>query len=131
MNPITRIYVAGYRYDAEFTRCCVASIREWHRNIPIFLIKDRFYGDYYTKDIERYWNVQIYDVSEKVFGWGFSKLEPLFEKTLERFLVLDSDIIVILLVVWKSMMVNLSSGGMSRKVLFRLNSILTQWLWLF
>ena len=95
MNPITRIYVAGYRYDAEFTRCCVASIREWHPNIPIFLIKDRFYGDYYTKDIERYWNVQIYDVGEKVFGWGFSKLEPLFENTLERFLVLDSDIIVL------------------------------------
>jgi len=95
MQPITRIYVAGYRYDAEFNRCCVASIREWHPDIPIFLIKDKFYGDYYTKDIERYWNVQIYDVGDKVFGWGFSKLEPLFENTCERFLVLDSDIIVL------------------------------------
>ena len=93
LQPITRIYVAGYRYDVEYTRCCVASIREWHPDIPIFLIKDRFFGDYYTKDIERHWNVKVYDIGDKVFGWGFSKLEPLFETTRERFLVLDSDIL--------------------------------------
>jgi hypothetical protein len=73
----------------------VASIREWNPNIPLFLIKDRFYGDYYTKDIERCWNVQIYDTKNRVFGWGFSKLEPLFEKHRERLLVLDSDILVL------------------------------------
>jgi hypothetical protein len=94
-QAITRIYVAGYRYDAEFTRCCVASIREWHPDIPLFLIKDRFYGDYYTRDIERHWNVEVYEVGNRVFGWGFSKLEPLFEDKRERFLVLDSDILVL------------------------------------
>jgi len=93
--PITRVYVAGYRYDVEFTRCCVASIREWNPDIPLYLIKDRFYGDYYTKDIERRWNVQIYNTEDRVFGWGFSKLEPLFEEHRERFLVLDSDILVL------------------------------------
>lgn len=92
--PISRVYVAGYRYDVEFTRCCVASIREWNGEIPIFLIKDRFFGDYYTRDIENHWNVQLYNTQGRLFGWGFSKLEPLFEESRERFLVLDSDILV-------------------------------------
>jgi len=93
--PISKVYVAGYRWDVDFTRYCVASIREWNPDIPIILIKDRIRGDYYTGDIERRWNVSQFDTREFCYGWGFSKLEPLFEARRERFLMLDSDILML------------------------------------
>jgi hypothetical protein len=93
--PISKIYVAGYRWDVDFTRYCIASIREWNPDIPIILIKDRIRGDYYTGDIERSWNVSLFDTHGCCYGWGFSKLEPLFEPCRERFLMLDSDILVL------------------------------------
>src|SRR6476469_2574879 len=94
-RPIEGIYVCGYKYDVQFTRACVASIRTWYPNIPITLIKDRFYGDYSTRSIESWWNCDVLDVSGRLFGWGFGKLEPLFRSADERFLLLDSDILFV------------------------------------
>jgi hypothetical protein len=90
---IDRIYVAGYRHDVQFTRTCVASIRHWYPEARITLIKDRFYGDYNTRDIEKYFHCDILAAGESRFGWGFGKLEPLFLREPQRFLVLDSDIV--------------------------------------
>jgi hypothetical protein len=90
---IDRVYVAGFRHDVHFTRACVASIRHWHPAIPITLIKDRFYGDYSTKDIERYYGCDVFPSAGRTYGWGFSKLEPLFCPNAGRFLVIDSDIV--------------------------------------
>jgi hypothetical protein len=92
---IERIYVSGYKYDVHFTRACVASIRSWYPRIPITLIKDRFFGDYATENIQQWWNCDVLDVGSRVFGWGFGKLEPLFLAKDERFLVLDSDILFV------------------------------------
>ena len=41
---IDAVYIACYKYDLRFTRILVASIRHWYPEIPIYLIKDRFYG---------------------------------------------------------------------------------------
>jgi hypothetical protein len=90
---IDRIYVAGFRHDAHFTRACVASIRCWYSSIPITLIKDRFYGDYSTRDIEKYYGCDVFPSDGRVYGWGMGKLEPLFCPDAGRFLVLDSDIV--------------------------------------
>src|SRR5687767_4543447 len=90
---ISKIYIATHKYDMRFTRICVASIRYWYPEIPIYLIKDYLNGDFNTDEIEDVWNVGVYETSRKTFGWGFSKLEPLFSKATERFLVLDSDIV--------------------------------------
>lgn len=90
---ISKIYIATHKYDMRFTRICVASIRYWYPEIPIYLIKDYLNGDFNTGEIEDVWNVGIFETDRKTFGWGFSKLEPLFSKTSERFLILDSDIV--------------------------------------
>ena len=90
-RKIQQIYVCGYKYDIQYARCCVASVRHWYPDISITLIKDRFYGEYYTKDIEKYWNVNVLDVQERVFNWGFSKFEPLFLPKKEKVLILDAD----------------------------------------
>jgi len=89
---ITRIFVGGYREDVRFTQCCIASIRRWYPAIPITLIKDELAGAYDTSDLERHFQVEIFQTEVKRFGWGMSKLEPLFLSTRERCLIIDSDV---------------------------------------
>jgi hypothetical protein len=90
---ITRIFIAGYRRDLNFTRCCVASIRRWYPRISITLIKDEIAGRYDTSDLENHFAVEIFQTPVKQFGWGMSKLEPLFLPGHERCLILDSDVL--------------------------------------
>jgi hypothetical protein len=93
MSRIDRVYIATHRQDLRLTRICVASVRRWYPDIPIFLLKDEANGTFSTREIEETWNVQIWPVEERSFGWGFIKLEPLFDTNRRRFLMLDSDIV--------------------------------------
>jgi len=88
---ISRIYVSGYRDDFRFTCCCVASIRQFYPDIPVTLIKDRINGDYDTSQLERVYDVKLFETPVRRFGWGMAKLEPLFLPGRERCLILDSD----------------------------------------
>ena len=88
---ITSIFVAGYRQDVEYTRCCVASIRRWYRHVPIYLIKDETAGTYDTADLETHHGVKIFRGPARRYGWGMSKLEPLFLPGRQKILILDSD----------------------------------------
>lgn len=92
---IDRIYVATHRFDVAFARVCVASIRYWYPDLPIYLLKDRYSGDFSTRDLERIWGVKVFDTGGRCFGWGLSKLEPFFDAAPMRFLVLDSDIVFV------------------------------------
>lgn len=94
MNPISRICIATHRKDLRFARICVASIRARYPQIPIYLIKDVLNGDFSTTEVEEHFDVRIFTGDYNRFGWGLSKLEPLFESTGDRFLVLDSDTVV-------------------------------------
>jgi hypothetical protein len=91
LSKIERIFVAGYKHDVVYTRPCIASIRKWFPDVRITLIKDYYYGDYSTADIEYYWDVDVLDTGNKKYGWGFSKLEALFLSEKTKFLMLDSD----------------------------------------
>lgn len=55
------------------------------------------------RELRHYWGVETADVPPGDYGWGFVKLEPLFGRTGERFLVLDSDTVLTgpLLDLWK------------------------------
>jgi hypothetical protein len=77
----------------ELTRICVASIRTWYPEIPIWLLKDQTYGPFSTHEIERMWDVQVHPASRRNLGWGFGKLEVLIQMPSRRLLVLDSDIV--------------------------------------
>ena len=90
---IDLINIACYRHDLRFTRILVASIRRWYPDIPICLIKDHYYGGFDTGEIERRWRVSVFSPGGTAFGWGFSKLEPLFLPEKKRCLILDSDIV--------------------------------------
>jgi hypothetical protein len=91
MPKISRIYVSGFRKDFRFTCCCVASIRHFYPTIPISLIKDEIDGEYDTTRLQQIYDVEVFETSVRRFGWGMSKLEPLFLPAGERCLILDSD----------------------------------------
>ncbi len=59
---IEGVAISCYKFDVYLTRLCVASIRFWYPHIPIWLLKDRHYGDFDTREIEKYWNVQAYPI---------------------------------------------------------------------
>lgn len=91
---IEAIYIACSKHDLRLTRILVASIRFWYPQIPVYLVKDRFCGEFDTTEIERAWNVALLETERARFGWGFAKLEPLFfqgDQKWQRCLVLDSD----------------------------------------
>ena len=90
---IEGVVISCYRFDLHLTRLCVTSVRFWYPNIPIWLMKDRHYGDFSTREIEKYWNVQVYPSQQKTQGWGFGKLEVMTQLPPRRLLLLDSDIV--------------------------------------
>jgi hypothetical protein len=93
MSKIDRVYIATHRSDLRLTRICVASVRRWYPDIPIYLLKDEANGTFSSREIEKTWNVRVWHTSERSFGWGFIKLEPLFDTERHHYLMLDSDIV--------------------------------------
>ena len=89
------IYIAASTHDARYTRICVASIRYFYPYVPIRLLVGGKLQRGLAAELRRYWNVTVAVVPSGDYGWGFVKLEALFGKTGERFLVLDSDTAVV------------------------------------
>ncbi len=89
------IYIPCYKLDYRLTRICVASIRHWYPSIPIVLLKDLILGDFDSSELEKYFNVQIFPQNIRAYGWGFSKLEAILQIEKKRFLMLDSDIVLV------------------------------------
>ncbi len=88
---IEKIFIATHKRDVRLSRICVASIRYFYPTVPIYLIKDYYSGEFSTEEIERVWNVRRYETPHRCFGWGMSKLEPVFSESGTRLLILDSD----------------------------------------
>jgi hypothetical protein len=92
---ISAVYINTYKYDFPFAKICIASIRYWYPNIPIFLIKDMGAGPFDTSLVETKLNVGVFDTNGKSFGWGFGKFEPLFREVKEGFLFMDADTVMV------------------------------------
>lgn len=92
MPSVQRIYIAASSLDARYTRICVASIRFFYPQIPIRLLVGGRLQRGLSAELQKYWDVRIAELPVTGhYGWGFVKLEPLFGRPGERFLVLDSD----------------------------------------
>lgn len=89
------IYIAAASHDSRFTRICVASIRYFYPEVPIrFLVGGRVRREL-LDEVRNLYGVQPAPMPPGEYGWGFIKLEPLFESHRERFLVLDSDTVLL------------------------------------
>ncbi len=92
---IESVYVTCHRYDIRFARVCIASVRAYYPDIPIFLLKECLFGDFSTTELEKIFNVSLYHNEGQFLGWGFNKLPVLFQPGGKRLLVIDSDIIFV------------------------------------
>lgn len=93
-RAVNCIYIAASALDFRFTRICVASVRYFYQNVPIRLLAGGPLQRGLAEELRHYWDVGIADLPQRDYGWGFVKLEPLFGRPGERFLVLDSDTVM-------------------------------------
>jgi hypothetical protein len=91
---VEHIYIAASARDARFTRICVASVRYFYPDVSIQLLVGGPLKPGLAEELRRYWNVGVKNLPRRDYGWGFVKLEPLFEARGGRFLVLDSDTVM-------------------------------------
>lgn len=97
------VYIAASARDARFTRSCVASVRHFYPDLPIKLLLGGPLERGLARVLRDYWDVKALDLPEGDYGWGLVKLEPLFGPAGERFMVLDSDTVMVgpVLDLWK------------------------------
>jgi hypothetical protein len=94
LELIDCVYVAASTLDARLTRICVASVRRAHPDMVIKLLIGGRLQHGLADELSRYYGVRVADFPLREYGWGFSKLEPLFGPPGERFLMLDSDTVL-------------------------------------
>lgn len=91
MKPI-KINISCCRNDLYFLRICVASIRYWNKNVPIYLLKDFSKGDFDTSELGRIFNVGVVDTKFGNLG-AYIKLQPFIENENERIFLQDADVV--------------------------------------
>lgn len=91
---VEAIYINTHRYDFDLAKICIASVRYWYPDIPVFLIRDLNNGNFSFSTAAAKWGVKAFATKRKKMGWGFGKLEPLFQNEKRSFLVLDADTVL-------------------------------------
>ena len=87
---INSIVVFCWPGDVHLARLCLTSIRYFHPEIPLYLMKNVAQRDFDTTEIERRLKVITKGVTEP-YGSSLGKVELLFKEELGRFLFIDSD----------------------------------------
>lgn len=93
MNKIDGVIIGTYKGDFWLTKICVASIRYWYPEFPIYIYKDKARGDFNTTELEKNWNVIVIELERDAFGSPLSKLFINFLHPSKKYLVIDSDIV--------------------------------------
>jgi hypothetical protein len=89
------VYIAASARDTRYTRICVASVRYFYPETPIRLLIGGPLQRGLEDELRLHWDVYRADIPARGdYGWGFVKLETLFGRSGERFLVIDSDTVL-------------------------------------
>lgn len=91
---VNKVFIPVHKYDLKFACICIASINYWYPDLQILLIKDYSNGDFSIDFLLNKFHLKLFETDKKFFGWGYAKLEPLFLKDENGFLVLDSDTVL-------------------------------------
>lgn len=92
---INKVVIVCFKGDIHLLRPCIASVRYWYPDIEIYLLKDKFKGDFDTSEMEKYFSAKLFKSSRPSWGWGWAKLDPYINPIKERYLVLDADTIMV------------------------------------
>lgn len=90
-----KIAITVNKSDVWFCKICVASIRYFYPDVPIYLIKDDLKGSFSTTEIEQNWDVNLIKFDKNKFGWSAAKILFYTDERFkgETFLVIDADIV--------------------------------------
>jgi len=91
------VVVFANRKDFFISKLCIASIRFYYPDVEILLVKDRLNGDFNTATLCKVFNVKVFELGKRYFGWSAGKIFFLLNDKIpkKRYLCLDSDIIFI------------------------------------
>ena len=92
---VNKIAIACFKKDLYLLRPCIASIRFWYPDVEIYLIKDYIQGEFSTKEMEQAFNVKTFPAQRKFFGWPWSKLAVILHEEKDKYLFLDSDVVLL------------------------------------
>ena len=93
VNELT-IVVCCNRKDFFLARICIASIRYYYPEIPVELIKDPGNGKFSSREVEKYFNVNVVDLKISKMGWSGAKFHYLYQQQKgKKILILDADIV--------------------------------------
>ena len=94
MPDIDHIYLVCNRRELFRVKPCVASIRHFHPDVRITLVKDQGNGPFSTTELEQYWGVSTW-VPPRPKTYIFSQIEVLLRPERERFFLMDADILFV------------------------------------
>src|SRR5882724_7926850 len=87
-----KVYIGCCKADFYLLRSCIASIRYWNKEVPVFLLKDFSRGAFDTTELEQTFNVGVVHTKFKELG-GYMKLQPYIEATDEKIFSQDADMV--------------------------------------
>jgi len=89
------VVVSCYKKDFFLTRTCVASIKYFHPEAEVYLLKDYLAGDFDSSELEQAFQVKLIDLGKREYGWGAAKVHFILSDIFkgQRVFIIDSDTI--------------------------------------
>ncbi len=87
-----KVYIGCCKKDFYLLRSCIASIRYWNKQVPVYLLKDFSKGDFDTVELETIFNAAVVETKYKKLG-GYMKLQPYIEHPDEQIFLQDADMV--------------------------------------
>lgn len=91
------VVVSCYKGDFFLTKICVASIKYYHPEAEVYLLKDSLAGYFDSSELEKAFQVQVLDLGIDKYGWGAAKVHFILSNKFknQRVFILDSDIVFV------------------------------------
>lgn len=91
------IVVFCHKHDFFLAKICIASIRYYYPNVPVYLVKDKINGDFNSAILEKFLNVKEIDLGQEKYGYTSAKLLFILSKKFKyrKFLILDADTVFV------------------------------------
>lgn len=87
-----KVYIGCCKTDFYLLRSCIASIRYWNKDVPVYLLKDFSKGNFDTHELEKIFNTLVVKTTYKKQG-GYTKLQPYLEQQDKQIFLQDADMV--------------------------------------
>jgi len=93
---VTEILITATPRDLRWARICLASVRRFEPETPVRILPGAPLPPAFLREVTAQFDAGVFPVEPAEYGWGFVKLEPLFQEGAEqRFLIVDADTVLL------------------------------------